>query len=88
MEQYLKDLENQSIFIIREAYAKTKNLALLWSMGKDSTVLLHLVKKAFLGHCPIPLIHIDESYEPEEMIAWRDDLFHLQLRPFKRSSLS
>ncbi|CAN5499600.1 sulfate adenylyltransferase subunit 2 [soil metagenome] len=68
----LSDLENESIFIIREAYAKTKELALLWSMGKDSTVLLHLVRKAFLGHCPIPLVHIDESYEPEELIAWRD----------------
>ncbi|HEY9732863.1 MAG TPA: sulfate adenylyltransferase subunit CysD [Drouetiella sp.] len=73
MQQNLSDLENESIFIIREAYAKCKDLALLWSMGKDSTVLLHLVKKAFLGHCPFPLVHIDESYEPEEMINWRDD---------------
>ncbi len=70
---HLKELENESVFIIREAYARIKNLALLWSMGKDSTVLLHLVRKAFLGHCPITLVHIDESYEPEEMIAWRDD---------------
>ncbi|MBC7997922.1 MAG: sulfate adenylyltransferase subunit CysD [Leptolyngbya sp.] len=73
MTDHLTDLENESIFIIREAYAKIKNLALLWSMGKDSTILLHLVKKAFLGHCPVPLVHIDESYEPDEMIAWRDD---------------
>lgn len=73
MNRHLKELEDESIYIIREAYAKTKDLALLWSMGKDSTVLLHLVKKAFMGHCPIPLVHIDESYEPEEMIAWRDD---------------
>lgn len=73
MDKNLKDLENESIFIIREAYAKVKDLALLWSMGKDSTVLLHLVKKAFMGHCPIPLVHVDESYEPEEMTNWRDD---------------
>jgi sulfate adenylyltransferase subunit 2 len=72
-EKHLKELENESVYIIREAYAKTASLALLWSMGKDSTVLLHLVRKAFLGHCPLPLLHIDESYEPEEMIAWRDD---------------
>jgi sulfate adenylyltransferase subunit 2 len=73
VQSSLAELENESIYVIREAYAKTKSLALLWSMGKDSTVLLHLVRKAFLGHCPIPLVHIDESYEPPEMIAWRDD---------------
>ena len=73
MERNLQELESESIFIIREAYAKVKNFALLWSMGKDSTVLLHLVKKAFMGHCPVPLVHVDESYEPDEMIAWRDD---------------
>lgn len=73
MESHLKDLEDESVFIIREAYSKVQDLGLLWSMGKDSTVLLHLVKKAFLGHCPIPLVHVDESYEPEEMIVWRDE---------------
>ncbi|HNB21827.1 MAG TPA: phosphoadenosine phosphosulfate reductase family protein, partial [Candidatus Melainabacteria bacterium] len=73
MDTNLKELESESIFIIREAYAKVKDLALLWSMGKDSTVLLHLVKKAFMGHCPVPLVHVDESYEPEEMTEWRDD---------------
>lgn len=73
MDRILKDMENESIFIIREAYAKVKDLALLWSMGKDSTVLLHLVKKAFMGNCPMPLVHVDESYEPESMIAWRDE---------------
>ncbi len=68
----LTRLEHESIFIIREAYRKTKNLSLLWSIGKDSTVLLHLVRKAFLGHCPIPLVHIDTSYKIPEMISWRD----------------
>src|SRR6185369_1149336 len=73
MSQYLNSLENESVFIIREAFSRTKNLALLWSMGKDSTVLLHLVRKAFVGHCPIPLIHIDTSYKIPEMITWRDE---------------
>jgi sulfate adenylyltransferase subunit 2 len=42
-------------------------------MGKDSTVLFHLVRKAFLGHCPIPLVHVDTSYKIPEMITWRDE---------------
>ncbi len=73
MRDYLDSLENESIFIIREAYNKTKNLAVLWSMGKDSTVMLHLVRKAFVGNCPIPLVHIDTSYKIPEMITWRDE---------------
>lgn len=72
MSSYLDALENESVFIIREAYNKTKKLAVLWSMGKDSTVMLHLVRKAFLGHLPIPLVHIDTSYKIPEMIKWRD----------------
>jgi sulfate adenylyltransferase subunit 2 len=70
---HLQDLENQSVFIIREAFARTKRLALLWSMGKDSTVMLHLVRKAFLGECPLPLVHIDTTYKIPEMITWRDE---------------
>lgn len=73
MTDYLDQLEDESVFIIREAYKKTKNLALLWSMGKDSTVLLHLVRKAFLGNVPISLVHIDTSYKIPEMIQWRDE---------------
>jgi sulfate adenylyltransferase subunit 2 len=72
MTQHLDALENESIYIIREAYSHVRNLALLWSMGKDSTVLLHLVRKAFMGHFPIPLVHIDTSYKIPEMIRWRD----------------
>lgn len=72
MTDYLTRLEHESVFIIREAYKKVRNLGLLWSMGKDSTVLLHLVRKAFLGHVPIPLVHIDTSYKIPEMITWRD----------------
>jgi hypothetical protein len=51
----LAKLENQSIFIIRNAYHDIKKLCLLWSIGKDSTVLLWLVRKAFLGQVPLPL---------------------------------
>jgi len=71
---YLEELENQSIYIIREAYKKFKNLAMLWSMGKDSTVILWLVRKAFFGNCPIPVAHIDTTFKMPEMIKYRDEL--------------
>ncbi len=70
----LEKLENQSIYILREAYRHFKNLCMLWSIGKDSTVLLWLTRKAFFGHVPFPLIHIDTSYKIPEMIAYRDKL--------------
>lgn len=73
MSRHLAALEDESIYIIREAYSRTKNLAMLWSMGKDSTAMLHLVRKAFLGQCPLLVIHIDTSYKIPEMIAWRDE---------------
>ena len=60
---HLEKLENQSVYILREAYANFKNLAMLWSIGKDSTVLLWLARKAFFGHVPFPLVHIDTSYK-------------------------
>jgi sulfate adenylyltransferase subunit 2 len=69
---HLTELENQSIYILREAYKNFKNLAMLWSIGKDSTVLLWLARKAFLGHCPIPLVHIDTSFKIPQMIEYRD----------------
>ncbi len=68
----LDKLENQSIFILREAFAKFENLAMLWSIGKDSSVLLWLARKAFLGHVPFPVVHIDTSYKIPEMIEFRD----------------
>jgi sulfate adenylyltransferase subunit 2 len=71
---HLEELENISVHILREAYANFKNLGMLWSMGKDSTVLLWLTRKAFLGHVPFPLIHIDTHYKIPEMIAYRDRL--------------
>lgn len=70
----LKKLENISIHIIREAYSEFKDLCMLWSIGKDSTVLLYLTRKAFYGHVPFPLVHIDTHYKIPEMITYRDEL--------------
>ena len=71
---HLDMLESQSIYILREAYRKFKKLAMLWSVGKDSTVLLWLARKAFCGHCPIPLVHIDTTLKIPEMIEFRDKI--------------
>ena len=71
---HLDALESESIFIMREAFAKFDNMAMLWSIGKDSTALLWLARKAFFGHVPFPLVHIDTSYKIPSMIdtatAW------------------
>lgn len=69
---HLQSLEDQSVYILREAYKHFDNLCMLWSMGKDSTVLLWLARKAFFGHVPFPLVHIDTSFKIPEMIAYRD----------------
>src|SRR5690349_10348922 len=71
---YLSKLENQSIYIIREAFNKFENMAMLWSIGKDSTVLLWLARKAFFGHVPFPLVHVDTTYKIPSMIEYRDQL--------------
>jgi len=71
---HLSKLENQSIYILREAYNKFDRLAMLWSIGKDSTVLLWLARKAFLGHVPFPLVHVDTTYKIPSMIEYRDNL--------------
>jgi len=70
----LDALESQSVYILREAYREFKSLVMLWSIGKDSTVLLWLARKAFFGHVPFPLVHIDTSYKIPEMIRYRDEL--------------
>ena len=70
----LDELEEQSVFIFREAYKHFKQLCMLWSIGKDSTVLLWLARKAFFGHVPFPLVHIDTSFKVPSMIAYRDQL--------------
>jgi sulfate adenylyltransferase subunit 2 len=70
---HLDKIESKSIYIMREAYAQFKNVALLWSIGKDSSCLLHLARKAFYGKLPFPVVHIDTSYKFPEMIQWRND---------------
>lgn len=71
--EYLEALESKSIYIIREAYWKYRNkLALLWSIGKDSTTLLHLVRKAFFGKIPFPVIHLDTTFKFKEIYKFRD----------------
>ena len=71
---HLDHLENKSIYILREAYANFKSLCMLWSIGKDSTVLLWLARRAFFGHVTFPLVHIDTHYKIPEMIDYRDRL--------------
>jgi len=72
---YLSELENKSIYIIREAYWKYRqSLAILWSMGKDSTTLVHLARKAFFGEVPVPVMHIDTGYKFKEIYDFRDKL--------------
>ena len=70
----LKALEDKSIFILREAKAKFKNLAALWSMGKDSTAMLALSRKAFFGKIPFPAIHIDNGIDFPETYEFRERL--------------
>lgn len=72
MMDHLDTLESQSVYILREAYRSFNDLVMLWSVGKDSTVLLWLARKAFFGHVPIPLLHIDTSFKVPEMIKYRD----------------
>lgn len=69
---YLDKLESKTIFIIREAYYEFRNIAMLWSIGKDSTSLLWMVRKAFFGKIPFPIIHIDTSYKIPEIYSFRD----------------
>ncbi len=71
---YLNVLENRSIYIIREAYARFRDIALLWSIGKDSTTLLWIVRKAFFGKIPFPVIHIDTSFKFKEIYEFRKRL--------------
>jgi len=71
---HLDALEAESIFILRESYKKLGKLGMLWSIGKDSTVLLWLSKKAFFGHSPFPFIHVDTKHKIPAMIEYRDKI--------------
>ena len=72
MYEHLDELEAQSIYIFREAYRKFDNIAMLYSIGKDSTTMIHLARKSFFGRLPFPLVHIDTTYKYPEMIDYRD----------------
>lgn len=72
MIDQLDALEHRSVFLLREAYSAFKSLCMLWSIGKDSTVMLWLARKAFYGHVPFPLVHVDTSFKIPEMIEYRD----------------
>jgi sulfate adenylyltransferase subunit 2 len=68
----LDDLEAQSIFIFREAFARLNRIALLWSLGKDSNVMIWLARKAFFGRVPFPAMHVDTGKKFAEMYAFRE----------------
>jgi sulfate adenylyltransferase subunit 2 len=71
---HIKQLESESIFIFRELIAECERPVLLYSIGKDSAVLLHLALKAFHpGRPPFPLLHVDTGWKFREMIAFRDE---------------
>jgi sulfate adenylyltransferase subunit 2 len=72
---HLKKLEAESIHIFREVAAEFDNPVMLYSVGKDSAVLLHLARKAFApGKIPFPLLHVDTTWKFKEMIAFRDQI--------------
>ena len=72
---HLQKLEAESIHIIREVAAEFDNPAMLYSVGKDSAVLLHLARKAFApGKIPFPLLHVDTDWKFKEMIVFRDQM--------------
>lgn len=70
---HLKRLEEESIYILREAVAEAERPVMLYSIGKDSTVMLHLARKAFApAPAPFPLLHVDTTWKFREMYAFRD----------------
>ena len=72
---HLERLESESIHIMREVVAETDKPVMLYSMGKDSAVMLHLARKAFFpGSLPFPLLHVDTTWKFQDMYAFRDRL--------------
>lgn len=92
----LTKLEQQSIYILREAVAHLPRLVGLWSFGKDSNVMIHLMRKAFFGRVPFPLIHCDTGLEFDEVYAFRDqykkewgiDLISTECPPLEKTDSS
>lgn len=71
---HLQQLEAESIHIIREVAAEFENPVMMYSIGKDSSVMLHLARKAFYpGKIPFPLLHVDTDWKFKEMIKFRDE---------------
>jgi sulfate adenylyltransferase subunit 2 len=74
---HLRQLEAESIHIIREVAAEFSNPVMLYSIGKDSAVMLHLARKAFYpARPPFPLLHVDTTWKFREMISFRDRMAH------------
>lgn len=75
LDPHLAALENEAIYIFREVVAEVENPVMLYSIGKDSSVLLHIARKAFYpDKLPFPLLHIDTGWKFKEMISFRDDV--------------
>lgn len=72
-DEHLDALEASSIYVMREAFHAIPKLAMLWSFGKDSNVMVHLARKSFFGRVPFPLIHCDTGLEMDEVYAFRDE---------------
>ncbi len=70
----LHQLEEESIYLLREGFFRFERMALLWSMGKDSTTLVWLARKAFPGPLPIPVLHLDTGYKFKEIYEFRNRL--------------
>lgn len=75
VSSYLRQLEAESIYILREAAAEFRHPVMMYSIGKDSSVLLHLAMKAFYpSKPPFPLLHVDTTWKFKEMISFRDQI--------------
>ena len=75
LSPHLRRLESESIFIMREVAAEFARPVMLYSIGKDSSVMLHLAQKAFFpGKPPFPVLHIDTGHNFEEALLFRDEL--------------
>ena len=74
LDSHLRELEAEAMFIVREAAAEFLKPVMLYSIGKDSSVLLHIARKAFApAPLPFPLLHVDTLWKFKEMIAFRDE---------------
>lgn len=69
---HLDALESQSIYVLREAFNKFDKIMMLWSLGKDSNVMVWLARKAFFGHVPFPVVHVDTEKKFPAMYAFRE----------------